>query len=114
MNALFSADSLSDYVPYAAVLLGLAVFGRGLLGGKGGKQGLLRPRAGSLGRAEGWRLVVLGLTLTGVGAAGIWEARWLLVLSLGFGFVEGLEATMVIATWKAGNRRDHRVEARGA
>jgi hypothetical protein len=93
------------HAPDAALLLGLALLWRGLLGGRGGKQGLLRPRAGSLGRAEGWRLTVLGITLLGLGAAGIWDARWLLFLSLAFGFVESLEATMVIAAWKAGDRR---------
>jgi hypothetical protein len=89
-------------------MLGFAILGRGLSGGRGGARGLLRPRAGTLGRAEGWRLTVLGLTLIGLGAAGIWDARWLFFLSLAFGFVEGLEATMVIAAWKAGDRREAR------
>ena len=83
-----SRRSQADKIALALALLGLAVLWRGLLGGRSGKQGLLRPNAGSLGRAEGWRLTVLGLTLLGLGAAGIWDARWLLFLSLAFGFVE--------------------------
>jgi hypothetical protein len=111
------------HAPDAVMLLGLGVLWRGLLGGHGGTQGLLRPRAGSLGRVEGWRLTVLGVTLLGLGAAGIWDARWLLFLSLAFGFVESLEATLVIAAWKSGERRatpprprydSGRIGARGA
>jgi hypothetical protein len=105
MDGFVLFDALVRYGPAAVVLLGLAVLWRGLRGGRGGERGLLRPRAGALGRAEGWRLTVLGVTLIGLGAAGIWDARWLFFLSLAFGFVEGLEATMVIAAWKAGDRR---------
>ncbi|MGH2562527.1 MAG: hypothetical protein ACRDJH_25995 [Thermomicrobiales bacterium] len=90
---------------YVVALLGLALFWRGLLGGPHGERGLLRPSAGALGRAEGWRLTILGLAVVGLGAAGVWEARWLLFLSVGIGFVEVLEATMVIAAWKAGAAR---------
>src|SRR6266508_6301332 len=79
------------------VLLGLALLWRGLRGGPSGDRGLLRRRARTLGRVEGWRLTALGLTLVGLGAASIWEARWLLFLSLGFGFVECLEASAIIA-----------------
>ena len=100
-----SLDAIWQHAPDGVLLLGLVLLWRGLLGGRGGKQGLLRPHAGSLGRAEGWRLTVLGVTLLGLGAAGIWDVRWLLFLSLAFGFVESLEATMVIAAWKAGERR---------
>ncbi|MGH2534629.1 MAG: hypothetical protein ACRDJW_20400 [Thermomicrobiales bacterium] len=103
---LFDADA--PWLQMAGVvvaLVGLALFWRGLIGGPHGERGLLRPHAGALGRAEGWRLTVLGLAIAGLGAAGVWEARWLLFLSVGIGFVEVLEATMVIAAWKAGAGR---------
>lgn len=87
------------------LVLGSALLWRGLRGDRNGARGLLRPQAGSLGRAEGWRLVVLGLTAVGLGLAGLLAARWLLFLSLAFGFVETLEATTVIAAWRAGDRR---------
>jgi hypothetical protein len=105
MNVFSLHDANWSYSPVAALFLGLAVLWRGLAGGRHGERGLLRPQAGSLGRAEGWRLTVLGLTLIGLGAAGIWEARWLLFLSLGFGFVECLEASAVIAAWRPGEAR---------
>ena len=97
--------SLSDapwrHLPAAVVLLlGLTLVWRGLRGGPSGECGLLRRRADALGRAEGWRLSVLGLALAGLGAAWIWEARWLLFLAIGIGFVEVLEASAVIAAWR--------------
>lgn len=86
-------------------LLGLMLLWRGLGGGRSGERGLLRRRAGALGRAEGWRLTVLGLALAGLGAASLWEARWLLFLALGIGFVEVLEASVVIAAWRGNTGR---------
>jgi hypothetical protein len=105
MATTFLVDALRQAAPAAVCCLGVAILWRGLSGGPHGKRGLLRPHAGSLGRVEGWRLTVLGLTVTGLGLAGVLEARWLVFLSLAFGFVETLEATMVIAAWRAGDRR---------
>jgi hypothetical protein len=89
----------------AVALLGLAVVWRGLTGDRGGERGLVRRTTTALGRAEGWRLTLVGLTLTGLGLAWLWELRWLLFLSLGIGFVEIQEASMVIRAWKAGQRK---------
>ena len=86
-------------------LLGLALVWRGLVGRPGGERGLIRRRTTMLGRLHGWRLFLLGVTLTGVGAAWFWEAKWLLILSLGFGFVELQEATGVIRAWRWGDER---------
>jgi hypothetical protein len=105
MDTTLLLDELRDGAPFVVLILGLALLGRGLAGGPNGERGLLRPQAGSLGRAEGWRLVVLGLTAIGLGLAAILAARWLFFLSVAFGFVETLEATMVIAAWRAGDRR---------
>jgi hypothetical protein len=55
-----------------------------------------------LGRIEGFRLMVFGLVLIGVGLAIVWQAQWLLLLALGIGFVEILESSVLIAFW---NRR---------
>jgi hypothetical protein len=57
-----------------------------------------------LSRIEGFRLTVFGLVLIGVGAAVVQEARWLLILALGIGFVEILESSTLIAVWKWGSR----------
>jgi hypothetical protein len=83
-------------------LLGLVVFWRGLYGGPNGERGLLRRRVAMLDRLEGWRMTLVGLTLTGVGAAWFWDLRWLLVLSLGIGFVELHEATHIIKAFRWG------------
>jgi len=105
MDGLFGELAWVQVVGAVVGLVGVALFWRGMLGGAGGERGLLRPSAGSLRRVEGWRLTVLGLAVAGVGAAGVWEERWLLFLAAGIGFVEVLEATMVIAAWKAGAAR---------
>ena len=75
------------------------------LSGRHGRRGLLSGRDGMLGRIEGFRLVVFGLVLVGVAAAIIWQARWLVLLSLGIGFVEILESSALIAVWKWDRRR---------
>jgi hypothetical protein len=86
------------------VLLGLLLVGRGLAGDRGGARGLLRRGAGALGRVEGWRMLLFGLTLTGLGLAWFWELRWLLFLTLAIGFVELQEASMIIRAWRASER----------
>jgi hypothetical protein len=104
MNDPTFVNGLGALASLSIAGLGVALLRRGLRGGPNGERGLLRPEAGSLGRVEGWRVVVLGLTATGLGLAGLLEARWLLFFALAFGFVETLEATMVIAAWRAGDR----------
>ena len=69
-----------------------------------GESGLVRRGVEMLERLEGWRLTLVGLTLTGLGAAWFWDLRWLLFLSLAIGFVEIQEASMVIRAWRAGER----------
>jgi hypothetical protein len=90
------------------VLLGLAIFWRGLWGGPYGARGLLRRRVDMLERLVGWRLLLVGLTLVGLGTAWYTETRWLLFLALGIGFVEIQEATQLIRAWRwsgTGSRR---------
>lgn len=93
--------------PPASLLLayGLVMLWRGLWGGPGGARGLIRRRAGGLGRIEGWRLSVLGLAVAGLGAAWLWESALLLFLALGIGYVEVQEATLVINAWRLGEGR---------
>lgn len=104
MGLTSSAGAFGVLAGSTVVLLGLALAVRGLRGGAGGG-GLLRGQAGALARVESWRSTVLGLAAAGLGASLVWELRWLLVLSLGIGFVEVLEASIVIAAWRAGDRR---------
>lgn len=87
-------------IAWLAILYGLGLVWRGLLGGTAGKRGLLRRGIAMLQRMEGFRLTVFGLVLIGVGAAMIWQAQWLLLLSLGIGFVEILESSTLIAVWR--------------
>jgi hypothetical protein len=84
----------------ASLLAGLGLVWRGLAGGRGGACGLLRRGTPMLGRIEGFRVMILGLVLIGVGLAVFWRAQWLLVLALGIGFVEIRESSMLIAVWR--------------
>src|SRR5688500_11128370 len=90
----------------AVIVLGLMLVWRGLRGGRDGSRALLGQRMDMLHRIEGFRLMVFGLVLIGVGAAVIWQAQWLLLLALGIGFVEILESSALIAVWKGSRRRD--------
>ena len=49
---------------------------------------------------EGWRRLLVGLTLIGLSAAWSWESQLLLFLSLGIAFVEIWEASFVISVAK--------------
>jgi len=89
----------------AIIVVGAWLTWRGLVGEAGGERGLLRRSSSALGRAIGWRVFLVGLTLVGVGVAWFWDLRWLLFLSLGIGYVEIQEATTVIRAWKAGPLR---------
>jgi hypothetical protein len=73
-----------------------------------GLRGVLSGKAGMLGRIEGFRLVVFGLVLAGLASAMLWQARWLVLLSLGIGFVEILESSALIAVWKWDRRHEAR------
>jgi hypothetical protein len=93
----------------SALVASLAVIGvqlvwRGLRGGPNGGQALLVRGGDMLSRIEGFRLTVLGMVLLGVAAAIAWNAKWLLLLALGIGFVEILESSALIAVWRRGAR----------
>jgi len=90
------------------ILAGIALFWHGLIGERDGERGLVRRRIGMLSRMEGFRRVVFGLVLIGVGGAVIWQAEWLLWMALGFGFVEILESSTLIAVWKRSGGRTMR------
>jgi hypothetical protein len=91
-------------IAVAVIALGLILVWRGLGGGRAGGSALLGQRIDMLHRIEGFRLMVFGLVLIGVGAAVIWRAQWLLLLALGIGFVEILESSTLIAVWKSNHR----------
>jgi hypothetical protein len=105
MNITRECGTLQQILSVAFVLLGICVLFRGLNGGPNGAQGLLRPGAGSLGRAEGWRITVIGVTLVTLGLGGVLEARWVVFMALGFGFVEFVEASAVLAAWQRSDQR---------
>jgi hypothetical protein len=88
------------------IAIGLMLVWRGLRGGRDGGRALLGQRIDMLHRIEGFRLMVFGLVLIGVGAAVIWRAQWLLLLALGIGFVEILESSTLIAVWRSNHRHD--------
>lgn len=104
MSTFFS----STHAPWMdAMAVGLFVWGivtvwRGLLGGQERRRGLLLRDIGMLERMEGFRLMVFGLVLLGLGGASFWQAEWLFYLALGIGFVEILESSTLIAVWRRG------------
>jgi hypothetical protein len=104
MDAFLQHSAWQQLLAAGLVLLGLAVLWRGLRGEPDGARGLLRRNVDMLDRLEGWRLSLAGLTLAGFGAGWLSETRWLVVLSLGIGFVELQEATHVIRAWRWGSR----------
>jgi hypothetical protein len=107
MTAFSQIDPLwVSSIAVAVIVVGLMLVWRGLRGGRDSGRALLGQRIDMLHRIEGFRLTVFGLVLIGVGAAVIWQARWLLLLALGIGFVEILESSALIAVWKGSRRRD--------
>jgi hypothetical protein len=113
VSHLFNENSIVvEILSVVVLLVGVVVLFRGLNGGPNGAKGLLRPSAGSLGRAEGWRITVVGLTLVTLGLGGVLEARWVVFMALGFGFVEFVEASAVLAAWHRGDRRPRASQTR--
>ena len=105
MNIVSNLDaSWAHPAAITLMIAGLVLMRRGLRGGRDGARALLGQRTDMLSRIEGFRLTVCGLVLIGVGAAMLWQARWLLLLALGIGFVEVLESSTLIAVWKWGHR----------
>lgn len=100
MDAIIQAVS-AHQLGAGVMAMGLLLTWLGLLGGRGGRRGLVRRGVPMVDRLEGWRTFLLGLTLAGIGAAWFWDQRWLLVLSLGFGFTELHESTHVLRAWRA-------------
>jgi hypothetical protein len=106
MTAFSLLDPLwASVIAVAVIALGLMLVRRGLRGGRDGERALLGQRIDMLDRIEGFRLMIFGLVLVGIGAAVIGRAQWLLLLSLGIGFVEILESSALIAVWRWGRRR---------
>ena len=99
MDTIFSTGWL-HYLGIGVTVYGIALFWRGLWGGRNGERGLVRRGVAMLERLEGWRLTLVGLTLTGLGAAWFWDLRWLLVLSLGIGFAELHETSHILKAWR--------------
>lgn len=99
MDVIFNASWL-HHLGILVMLYGVALFWRGLVGGRDGERGLVRRGIPMLDRLEGWRTTLVGLTLFGLGAAWYWDALWLLVLSLGIGFAELHETSHIIRAWR--------------
>ena len=101
MDGLLLTGSAWRWMPALGLaLVGIVIAWHGLRGTPARRHGLLRSRAGSLRRLEGWRRLLVGLALIGLGAAWAWESRLLLFLSLGIAFVELWEASVVISVAK--------------
>jgi hypothetical protein len=88
MDVFASLDALwRETLVFSLVLFGVALLWRGL---RWAGLSLIRRGGGVVGFLEGFRLVVGGLVLLGLGGAWIWQSSLLLFLALGIGFVEVL------------------------
>lgn len=94
---------IREAISLIVMVIGVAILFRGLNGGKAGRKGLLRPSAGTYGRAEGWRITVVGLTVSTLGLGGLLGLRWVIFIAIGFGIVECIEASAVLAAWHHGD-----------
>jgi hypothetical protein len=106
LGSLFDG-SITRFLGSALIVLGFAVSWHGLRGGPRSKLGLLRSQAGSIHRIEGWRRLIVGLVLVGLGIACVKESKFFFYLSIAFGFVEILESSAVLAVMKLDPRRTH-------
>ena len=98
MDGLALLDALWRHFPaVVVVLVGLAALWRGV---RSAGRSLVGQGDGVVGFLEGFRLVVAGLALVGLGAAWIWRMPLLLFLALGIGFVEILESSVLIAAMR--------------
>jgi hypothetical protein len=91
---------LAAVATIAAVILmavGPAVAWSGVRWGATGPHRRMRDPDRALGLVRGFRITIVGLCLTAVGAALYWQIGWLLVLSLIIGGEELLESSVHIA-----------------
>jgi hypothetical protein len=75
---------------------GLAMFVLGIRRGAAGLRQYHRDPPRALALLRGFRISIVGLCLTGVGAGWLWDIGWLVGLSLIVGGEELLESTVVI------------------
>ncbi len=89
----------------ALIALGTGLALWGLLMVVNGLRGALRGDSGKLLTwIQGFRLLVIGLAVAGLGAAWAWHLTWLLVLTLAIGGEETLESSIVIFALRRGRR----------
>ncbi len=106
LNALIELP-WRHYLAAALMLLGAALAARGLRA----MIGPLRDSVALLRWVRGFRTVVIGLALAGIGAAWLWQQAWILAVALGVSGVETLESSTSIAVLR-GERREAAVAAR--
>ncbi len=101
MNTLSSfASFVHPTLPLIVIALGIVHLWRGLRGQPNGEGGLARRHTSLLGRLEGFRMVLLALTLVGLGLGWLLESRLLIFLALGFGIVELRESSTIINAFR--------------
>jgi hypothetical protein len=87
------------YPAAALAVAGFVLLGKGLWFGFAGSRGLLRDRD-ALGWMRGFRLAVVGLCLTGIAVAWVWQVLWLFVAAAAIMGEELLETSVIIETMK--------------
>ncbi|MDQ3692831.1 MAG: hypothetical protein M3464_04290 [Chloroflexota bacterium] len=101
MSTLASfASFVHPTMPLVVIAFGIVHLWRGLRGQPSGEGGLARRHTSLLGRLEGFRLVLLALTLIGLGVGWLVESRLLIFLALGFGIVELRESSTIINAFR--------------
>ena len=91
----------------ALIALGIGLASRGLFLFVNGLRSALRGDSEKiLTWIPGFRLLIIGLSLAGLGAAWAWHLTWLLVLTLAIGGEETLESSVVIYALRRGSRSE--------
>ncbi|SRR6266581_259791 len=95
MNALIDL-SWREYPASLILLIGLLVSGLGVWREVGGMRRPFRDPEKNVAWARGFRISMLGLAFTGIGAAWLFQQLWILVLALAISGEELLESTLII------------------
>lgn len=96
-----AALSWQSYSATVVMAMGFALALRGL---RRCAAAFPRPRSASmqpLGWMRGFRLAIFGLAVAGAAAGWLWDATWLILLSLAIGGEETLETSICISALRA-------------
>ncbi|MDZ4278376.1 MAG: hypothetical protein U1B78_04480 [Dehalococcoidia bacterium] len=107
MDALVEL-SWRAYPAAAIIAAGLALAALGAAGLARGYLLPVRDRSKPIVWVSGFRMAVVGMAVTGLGAAWLWQQVWLLALALAIGGEELLETSFVLYVLRWGQKQEAR------